>query len=154
MDEWKANMDRLEAASGLGGAERRKWQYMIRFAREVSQKIRLAGAEASNEEAFGVIQTEFASRVEQMREEAKAIGRYLENTFRFAETNFGDGNEMLVLVTELTVNYGSARFIAEHGCDLYYKYNKKFLLYERNRALMDELEKLTQNEEMEESLLI
>ena len=153
MDEWKANMDRLEAASGLGGAERRKWQYMIRFAREVSQKIRLAAAD-TGEAAFDVIQTEFASRVAQMREDAKTIGRYLENTFRFAEANFGDGNEMLVLVTELTVNYSSARFIAEHGCDLYYKYNKKFLLYERNRALMDELEKLTQNEEMEESLLI
>ena len=89
-----------------------------------------------------------------MREDAKKISRYLENIFRFAEENFGDGNEMLVLVTELTVNYSSARFIAEHGCDLYYKYNKKFLLYERNRALMEELEKLTQNEEIEESLLI
>ena len=153
IDEWKANMDRLEAASGLSGAERRKWQYMIRFAREASQKIRLVAAD-TNEAAFAVIQTEFASRVEIMREDAKKISRYLENIFRFAEENFGDGNEMLVLVTELTVNYSSARFIAEHGCDLYYKYNKKFLLYERNRALMDELEKLTQNEEIEESLLI
>ena len=153
IDEWKANMDRLEAANGLSGAERRKWQYMVRFARETSQKIRLSAAD-TNEAAFAVIQTEFASRVEIMREDAKKISRYLENIFRFAEENFGDGNEMLVLVTELTVNYSSARFIAEHGCDLYYQYNKKFLLYERNRALMDELEKLTQNEEIEESLLI
>lgn len=153
IEDWKAYMERQEAASGLSGADRRKWQYMIRFARDVSQKIRLAAAD-SEEAKFAVIQAEFGSRVSAMQEEAKAIGRRLEHMFTFVEANFGDGNEMLVLVTELTVNYSSARFIAEHGCDLYYKYNKKFLLYERNRMLMDELEKLAQNEEMEENLLI
>lgn len=151
--DWKAQMERLEAANGLSGSERRKWQYMIRFARDVSQKIRLAGADGG-EAAFAVIQTAYGERVGQMQEDARQIGSRLEQMFLFAEESFGDGNEMLVLVTELTVNYSSARFIAEHGCDLYYKYNKKFLLYERNRALMDELEKLAQSEETEENLLI
>ena len=60
---------------------------------------------------------------------------------------------MLILITELTVNYNSARFIAEKGCEEYYKYDKKYQLYDRNKELMSEVKALA-NDDMEHKLEI
>jgi hypothetical protein len=142
-----------EAGSGLDDTERRRYQYRIRFAEEAKQKIRLENAQ-TKEGAFGVVSALFAKRVADMRAQTADISDQLNHLFSFVETSFGDGNEMLILVTELTVNYSSARFIAEKGCEPYYRYNKKFLLYERNRKLMDELESLARHETQEDHLLV
>ena len=60
---------------------------------------------------------------------------------------FGDDNEMLLLVTDLTVNHASAKFITENGCDKYYQYNKKLMLQERNKNLLDEINEFNKMKE-------
>jgi hypothetical protein len=52
------------------------------------------------------------------------------------------GNEMLILVTELTVNQNTARFIARFGCPAYQKYNQQMMLSERTRSLTEEIREL------------
>ena len=84
----------------------------------------------------------FNAEAAQMKEEAQQIKQNLENIFRFVAENFGEDNEMLILITELTVNYYSSRFISEKGCDAYFTYNKKFLLYERGRHIDEEIRNL------------
>ena len=83
-----------------------------------------------------------------------SISAQISRIFTFVEESFGDGNEMLLLVTELTVNREAAKFIAEHGCEEYYRYNKRFLLYERNRELADELAAFLEREGLSEELMI
>lgn len=146
-------MEKKEAGSGLTEDERRSFQYRIRFAEENIQKIRLENP-ASDEGAFAFVKEDFDRRVADMKRNTERISEELKQMFAFVEQSFGNGNEMLILVTELTVNYCSAKFIAEHGCDDYYRYNKKFLLYERNRELMDELEQLARQESGSDDLLI
>ena len=51
--------------------------------------------------------------------------------FLFSEDAFGEGQELLIIVTELTANYNSARFISEFGCEAYFRHNKELLFYER-----------------------
>ena len=63
------------------------------------------------------------------------------------EDVFGDGQEMLILVTELTVNYYSAQFINRHGCDKYFAHNKSLMFYERQKELINEIEQLAETEE-------
>ena len=142
-----------EAGSGLSDEERRRFQYRIRFAQDAKQQIRLENP-TGREATFAVVSGAFAKRVAAMRAQTAEISKQLEHLFMFVESSFGDGNEMLILVTELTVNYASARFIAEKGCEPYYRYNKKFLLYERNRQLMDELENLARREAKDDHLLV
>lgn len=142
------DMAQAEAAHGLSESDRTLYQYGIAFAQDMLQKIRLENV-LTEDRRFALIQREFAERVNGMKQEASSISRQLDSLFAFVESNFGDGNEMLILVTELTVNHDSAQFIAEHGCDPYYKYNKKFLMYERNRELMDELNAMLQRGEAE-----
>ena len=74
-----------------------------------------------------------------LKEKTSHTGRRLENLFYFAEQAFPEGNEMLILVTELTVNNDSARFIGQFGCDAYERHNQELMLSERGNGLMEEI---------------
>ena len=47
--------------------------------------------------------------------------------------NKAEGTELLILVTELTINYYGSRFISRYGCKEYFAHNKELLLYERKK---------------------
>ncbi len=114
-----------------------------RMARLKEKKAQLAaGGTAEERGLFARRKQIFDEDVAHMKEEAADLKWKLSNIFRFIASNFGEDNEMLILITELTVNYGSARFITEHGCDEYYEYSKKFMMVERNRELKKEIRKL------------
>ncbi|MBO7373882.1 MAG: AAA family ATPase [Oscillospiraceae bacterium] len=67
-------------------------------------------------------------------------GTALENTFAFCEQAFGEGQELLILVTELTADSHSAHFISRYGSEGYYRHNKALLFYERQQAILRELD--------------
>lgn len=82
----------------------------------------------------------FEARVqERERLVAQAAGN-LECAFDFCEAAFPDGQELVVFVTELTVNQYSAWFIGENGCDRYYKYNRGLLFHERQQGILEEMD--------------
>ena len=92
--------------------------------------------------AYDFLQEKFNDKVRNVKEDAKELRSELDNAFDFVERAYGDGNEMLLIVTEFTVNRASAKFIAENGCDKYYNYNKKLMLDERNTELLDEIKEM------------
>ena len=63
----------------------------------------------------------------------------LKAAFDFMEQAFAESQEMVVFVTELTVNPASHQFLTENGCERYFKYNKDLLLDHRKAALQQEL---------------
>ena len=46
---------------------------------------------------------------------------------------------MLILVTELTVNNYSARFISQFGAPAYERHNRELMLSERQNSLQEEI---------------
>ncbi len=134
-------LEREDAALSLDVAERREYQLAMETLRQDGRAIRVANIRHADE-AFALIKERFEAQVAAMRSERDAISEKLENIFTFVKENLGEGNEMLVLVTNLTVNRGSAVFIGRTGCEPYEKYNKKFRIYERQREIADEVEKL------------
>ena len=68
--------------------------------------------------------------------------RHMDNMFRFCEAAFGEGQELLVLVTELAANPVTARFITCYGCEEYYRHDKSLMFYERRLEILHELEGL------------
>ena len=74
--------------------------------------------------------------------DAAAAGRALENSFAFCERAFGEGQELLILVTELTADSHSAHFIARYGSEGYYRHNQALLVYERQQTILRELDAL------------
>ncbi len=94
------------------------------------QRIELQNID-NGSEAFAMIKTNFSSKQKALKKSASAAGKRLSHMFHFCEEVFPDGQELLILVTELTINQISASFISKYGCPEYFKYNKDLLLYDR-----------------------
>ena len=45
-------------------------------------------------------------------------------------------------MTELTVNYHTARFIARYGSEAYYRHNEQLMFYQRQTELIRQIEEL------------
>ena len=89
-----------------------------------------------------LIKAEFDSRTKALKNQADAAGKQLSNVFLFCEEVFEEGQEMLILVTELTISYYGAHFISRYGCKEYFNHNKELLFYERQKEIISELGKL------------
>ena len=83
------------------------------------------------------------NRRTQLKFDAEAGGKVLENLFRFCEESFGDGQLMQILVTELTIHRDSAKFINRYGCARYFAHNQGLLLHDRKQELLAQIENLT-----------
>lgn len=95
-----------------------------------------------NESAYGMMKTAFGKSVLALKSKARQAEMKLENAFRFCEDAFDEGDEMLIFVTELTVNYYTARFIGHYGCDRYYIHNKELQFAERQIELDQKIKEL------------
>ncbi len=97
---------------------------------------------ATGEDAFKLLKVEFDKYIKALKNQAEDAGRQLSNVFLFCEEAFGDGQEMLILVTELTISYYGSRFISRYGCKEYFNHNKELLFYERQKEIIREIENL------------
>ena len=92
--------------------------------------------------AFVLLKKDFDDHTKALKKQAETAGKQLSNVFRFSEDAFGEGQEMLILVTELTISRYAARFISRYGCKEYFAHNKELLFYERQMELIAELDNL------------
>ncbi len=63
----------------------------------------------------------------------------LSNMFVFAEAVFSESRELLIIVTELSLNKGCAAFIGKYGCKEYFKHNKELLVFDRAKQIENEI---------------
>ena len=106
------------------------------------EEILLRERPADNAAAFALLKADFERRTGELKQKANETGRRLSNMFHFCEDVFEEGQEILILVTELTVNEYSARYISRYGCPEYFAHNKELLFYERQKEIIRELEGL------------
>ena len=66
----------------------------------------------------------------------------LEHVFAFCQQAFGAGQELLLLVTELTVRPACARFISQCGCPSYFRHAGQLQFHSRQKELTERLEAL------------
>lgn len=137
----KLVMQQQDQANALAPVDRKAYQLIIWTLQQDAKAIRMNDI-TTGEAAFALIKAGFDDNIGKMKAEAEEIKAKLTNLFEFVEKIFGDGNEMLILVTDLTVNYNSAKFISQKGCKEYFKYNKKFQLYERQQEILSVLDKI------------
>ena len=93
-------------------------------------------------EPMPILRDTLSARRAAIKRDAAAASDALENTFAFCEKAFGEGQELLILVTELTADSHGAHFIARYGSDGYYRHNEALRFYERQEAILREIDKL------------
>ena len=136
--DYEAETARLRTANALDKEALAHRLGVAAALREWAGKLRRANA-AGTKEALDLLRSyfeELADEREKIQEEASAA---LEAAFDFMEQAFGESQEMVIFVTELTVSPAAHTFITENGCDRYFRYNKDLLLDSRKAALDHEL---------------
>ena len=58
-----------------------------------------------------------------------------DNTFRFLEQTFGDSQELVIFVTEVTAGYDTSWFVENFGCDAYFRHNRELLFDDTRRRI-------------------
>ncbi len=97
-----------------------------------------------NDVAFSYIKSEFDAIVEEYQNKIAETSNSLENSFIFLEDTFGESQELVVFLTELTGNFYSMHFIGEHGSEHYVKHNQSLLFSETKQELLKEIDELKQ----------
>lgn len=131
-------VDSLRKANSLSESDRRKHRKVVYFLEQTKKEL-YTGDAITAEEGFAQIKRKFEAEVAGMKTATAQTKERLHALFAFVEAAFEAGNEMLILVTELTVNTASARFIAMFGSEDYQKHNEALRLSERQQNLMQEI---------------
>lgn len=96
----------------------------------------------SGEEAFKIVKQIFDAQNAALKKKARVIKSYIDNSLEFCNAAFGTGQEMVLLVTELTADTNCAHFLSRYGSEQYYKYNKELLINERQLEILKEIDEL------------
>lgn len=134
-------MDNLAKANTLSREDKKKHNRILRFLVEIRKEL-ISSNIADGAEAFSVVKRRFDEEVAGMKESVSETGSKLHYLFEFAAKAFAEGNEMLILVTELTVSKRSARYIAMFGSEDYQKYNDLLMITERQNEMKENIAKL------------
>lgn len=125
--------------SGLSGRrEDRLWLGVGAMLEEYAQQMRKE-AVSNREQAWEWVRQKFMEHsdcYEAMKEDCKSR---LEHAFDFMEAAFGNGQEMVIFVTELNTSGACVRFLDEYECERYYQYNKELLFDEQEQAIRQKL---------------
>lgn len=131
-------IESLQTANSLSDSERNRHRRIIRFLEEMQKELYTAdGMDGAG--AFNLIKGRYESQVAHMKKETAGVQQELHALFVFAEEAFAQGNEMLLLVTELTVNQYSAKFIATFGSPDYQRHNEELMLSERQSDIQSQI---------------
>ena len=128
------------AAGKKSGALSKDAQYRLK------QQIRILENEQgllfgidNSTEAFTIIKKDFDEQIKLLKKASVESGKKLSNMFEFCEEVFTEGQEMLIIVTELTINPYTSTYISKYGCEQYFRHNKDLLIYDRQKEIEAEL---------------
>ena len=136
-DKCREKLETAKRAAGISADEQYSLHKTIQMLGELEKRLK-----SGSNDPLAEIKADFNAHTSELKKQVDEAGGMLENIFIFCEDCFGEGQEMIILVTELTVNYYSSRFISRYGCKKYFEHNKEMLFYERHRELVSEILKL------------
>ena len=88
-----------------------------------------------SQDGFDKIREYFREEVEIRDKETTKMETKLQRAFAFIKNSFGDGQELLLFITEITGSPVLVDFIAQNGCPAYFKYSRTLLGKNREREL-------------------
>ncbi len=130
--------EQLEAAGAVNDDDR----IIDRIVRDMVKTI-ISGVEGLQDEPYQNARMKYGTLLEELKDRAGKVKAELSAMFSFAEKAFGeDSQEILLLITRLTVNDHAAQFIAGFGSEDYSRLSAKVYAHETRQQLKDAISKL------------
>ena len=101
--------------------------------RLVKEQITVSG------EAMEAVRDWFGGEVEKRKTLAAEAGARFDNAFRFLEQTFGQSQELVIFVTEITSGHDTSWFVENFGCDAYFRHNKELLFDDTRCRIRDDI---------------
>lgn len=95
--------------------------------------------ETGHADAFAKLKAAFGGLRAAFEEKQKQAGEQLDHAFAFVHECFGDGQELVIFLTELTRNYYSMEYLNRVGNETFFQYNKMLLFRDREAELREEI---------------
>lgn len=140
----RSAMDHGRKAGNLSANAQYISNSAIAFLEEV-QGILVRGEEKNG---MAALKTAMDSRNAALKTKTEQAGEKLTNMFCFCEEVFGEGQEIMILVTELTISADTTRFISRHGCEAYFAHNKDLLLHQRQKEILSQIDTISLGTEL------
>ena len=90
-------------------------------------------------ESMEAVRGWFGIEVEKRKTLGADTGAMFDNTFRFLEQTFGQDQELVLFVTEVTAGYDTSWFVENFGCDAYFRHNKELLFDDTRRRIRENI---------------
>ena len=90
-------------------------------------------------EAMEAVRGWFGGEVEKRKTLGADTSAMFDNTFRFLEQTFGQDQELVLFVTEVTAGYDTSWFVENFGCDAYFRHNKELLFDDARRRIRENI---------------
>ena len=136
------DLKRSMAAKLLSRQEEAVRRKVLGALSELIQKLTLQGT-GDTAQDYELVRAWFKAREDRRSQEIGRTGDALTNSFGFLAGTFGEGQELVIFLSELTAGYYSLKFVSECGNDAYYQYNSLLLLKDRRQELTQEVRKFT-----------
>lgn len=160
----RKQMDSLRRANSLSEADRKKSAGVLRFLEESRRELRTEGGHSiegghsmedtqNGKAAYELLKKKYNGKISEMKLKTDNTQSELHALFAFAEEAFGEGNEMLILVTELTRNSASARFLGMFGSPDYARHSESLMLAERRADILAKIDRIEEQKENDMYLL-
>ena len=113
-----------------------------RIARILEQSLSLTQQEriSAPEAVIPILRHALEENVKIRQDTVNRTSLALHLGFSFAESAFGDGPEILFLISDLSHNANAVSFISHFGCEEYFRFNKKLKFQEERQNLLQEID--------------
>jgi len=135
----RASLQRRRDAGQLDKESRSRALAEIALLEQYRQGLVQSG-KADGAAAMDTLRGWFREQVDRREALAERTGRMFDNAFRCLEAAFGDSQELVIFVTEVTAGYDTSWFVENFGCDAYFRHNRELLFDDTRRRIREEIE--------------
>ena len=136
IETYQTILKQKESAHALSSQELNKTNNMISMLQQCIDMIKVHPDQAPALSVKSYLQMQLSK----LKNENEISQNALQNSFTFFEEVFQEGQEILILVTEMTLNQTISKYIYTHGCPQYFKYNKQLLFKDKQNELLEKID--------------
>lgn len=136
--ECKKTYDNGMKAKSLSNVQQKRMMMIMNILKEHIKLIKIN----TSEKPFAVVKKDFDERVRMFQDDIRKTSDKAKNMFSFCDEVFPNGQELIILVTELTSNPNSARFLGKYKVDEYFIHDKELMFRQRQIEINQEIREL------------
>ncbi|HWP51235.1 MAG TPA: AAA family ATPase [Clostridia bacterium] len=130
-------MTRAAEAGQLDKETRRRAQQEM--AKLNGYREKLIAENVADADAMVAVRDWFQAEVDARKNAGVLTGKHFDYAFSYLEQTFGDSQELVLFVTEITAGYNTSWFVEHFGCDAYFHHNKELLFDDTRRRIQQDI---------------